>query len=78
MLRDMWKVGPHEWFDHMGTSLRRVTFEISGHFLGSATSTVYMASCFLQAVSGFGNLGLCNPVLIFYNDKGDASIRKNT
>ena len=34
MLRDMWKVGPHEWFDHTGTSLRRVTFEISGHFLG--------------------------------------------
>jgi len=39
MLRDMWKVGPHEWFDHTGTSLRRVTFEISGHFLGSAAST---------------------------------------
>ena len=30
----MWKVGPHELFDHTGPSLRRVTFEISGHFSG--------------------------------------------
>ncbi len=38
MLRDMWKVGPHEWFDHMGTSLRRLTFDVRGHFLGSGAS----------------------------------------
>ena len=36
---NMRKVGPPELFAHTGTSLRRVTFEISGHFWGSAAST---------------------------------------
>jgi len=36
---NIWKVGPLELFDYTGTALRRVTFEISGYFLGPAAST---------------------------------------